>query len=122
MTTPLTPEQLAIIADYQTLSQALAGPTPTGAPVRPIPTRPQPTITDVQPPQEAPGNDVIITGTNLGGTTSVSVGTTRATLGPVTATDVTFKPTTAMAGTTARITVTTDLGWVISPTDFTVTS
>jgi hypothetical protein len=128
MTTPLTPEQLAIIAAYQTLSQALAGPITPGAPPSPIPTRAQPTITDVQPPtaNADPPETVKITGTNLGDTptvrVNVHVGKEQAldVLADTTGTQVTFSTQNLTPGTTARITVTTGLGWVLSPTDYTI--
>jgi hypothetical protein len=127
MTTPLTPEQLAIIAAHQTLSQALAGPITPGAPPSPIPTRAQPTITDVQPPtaQAVPPETVTITGTNLGDTPAVRVKVhfgnkqAQSVTADATGTHVTFS-TKNLPTVTARITVTTDLGWVLSPTDFTI--
>jgi hypothetical protein len=121
MTTPPVPDP-AIIAAYQALSQALAGPITPGAAPSPIPTRAQPTITDVQPPQAAVNDPVTITGTDLGSTSKVFIGNQEATItGATTPTQVTFEPDPVPKGTTARITVTTDLGWVLSPTDFTVT-
>jgi hypothetical protein len=116
-TQPLTPA--IITAAHQALSQALAGPTPTGAPLRPIPTRTQPTITDVQPPKAKAGTTVTITGTDLGGTLNVFVGNKKATNVVATATQVTFDPAGLPQGP-AKIVVMTNLGGVLSPKDFEV--
>jgi hypothetical protein len=123
MTTPPVPDP-AIVAAYQALSQALAGPTPTGAPSLAIPTQAQPTITDVQPPQAkagvVPPTIVTITGTDLDTTVSVHVGKKQANnVAVVTATQVTFD-TSGLPKGTARIAVMTNLGGVLSPKDFRV--
>jgi hypothetical protein len=118
---PLTPDQLAIITAYQALSQALAGPTPTGTTFRPIPTRAQPTITGVKPLQVKVGTttQVTITGTDLDTTSSVHLGAQAAQNVKATPTQVTFDAT-GLQKATAKILVMTNLGGILSPTDFTV--
>jgi IPT/TIG domain len=118
---PLTPEQLAIIAAYQAFSAAVAGPTVAGLPPAPIPTRPQPTITDIQPRQGPVNTTVTITGSELDTATEVFVGNQPAINVRPAATEVTFDVPAGAVAVPAKIAVRTSLGVALSTQDFTVT-
>jgi hypothetical protein len=118
---PLTQEQLDIIAAYQAFSAAVAGPTVAGLPTGQIPTRPQPTITDIRPRKGAVGSTVTITGSELDTATDVFVGNKLAAIkGVPVATRVRFDVPVGAATVPGKIVVRTSLGVALSTQDFTV--
>jgi hypothetical protein len=117
---PLTQEQLDIIAAYQAFSAAVAGPTVAGLPTGQIPTRPQPTITDIQPRQGPVGTTVTITGSELDTATDVFVGNQPAIKVKPAATQVKFDVPGGAAAGPAKIAVRTSIGVALSTQDFTV--
>jgi|GEM_PF-685327 hypothetical protein len=82
-------------------------------------TSPTPTITDIPASSVCPGDSITITGTNLVGATSASIGGTAATITGTTATTVTL---TVGNGTTGTISITTPSGTATSSGSLTVNS
>ena len=119
-TPPLTPEQLDIIAAYRRLSAIVAGPAGAALVGMQIPTRPQPTITDIQPPNGRASTPVTITGVELETTSDVFVGDKPAAPTNKTPTEVEFDVPSGLAEGPVKIAVKTSLGTAVSTQDFTV--
>ena len=91
------------------------GSTSTAPPPQPAAT---PTITSFNPTSGAAGTSITVTGTNLNGATSVTIGGAAATFSVVTATSVTaVVPSGAVTG---KISIVTPQGTAISASNFTL--